>query len=66
MMDRVQDLFNLFQLNFVPDVGIGDGLFASSDWSPNKRERDVIFAPFGGAETLYVLPPASCVFRYAK
>lgn len=59
MMDRVQDLFNLFQLNFVPDVGIGDGLVASSDWSPNKRERDVILDPFLSPGTLYVLDSAS-------
>ena len=46
MMDRVQDLFNLFQLNFVPDVGFGNGRFASSDWPANNRERGVIFDPF--------------------
>ena len=46
MMNRVQDLFNLFQLNFVPDVGFGNGRFASSDWPANNRERGVIFDPF--------------------
>lgn len=66
MMDRVQDLFISFQGNFVPDVDFVNGRFASSDWPANKRERGVIFDPFWGAETLYVLPPASCVFSYAK
>ena len=51
-MDRVQDLFNLFQLNFVPEVGFGDGWFASSDWPANKRERDVIFDPFLGVRNI--------------
>ena len=46
MMDSVQDLFNLFQPNFVPDIGFGNRRFASSDWPANKRERDVIFDPF--------------------
>ena len=31
---------------FVPEVGFGNGWFASSDWPANKRERDVIFDPF--------------------
>ena len=51
---------------FVPEVGFGNGWFASSDWPANKRERDVIFDPFLNPGTLYVLDSASCVFRYAK
>lgn len=35
-----------FFVDFVPDVGFGNGWFASSDWPANKRERDVIFDPF--------------------
>lgn len=35
-----------FLIGFVPDVGFGNGRFASSDWPANKRERDVIFDPF--------------------
>ena len=35
-----------FFVDFVPDVGFGNGQFASSDWPANKRERDVIFDPF--------------------
>lgn len=46
MMDWVQDLFIPFQGCFVPDVGFGNGLFASSDWPANKRKRDVMFDPF--------------------
>lgn len=46
MMDMIQDLFNLFQLSFVPDVGFGNGWITSPDWPANKRERDVIFDPF--------------------
>ena len=66
---RLQHPTGLFILtDFVPDAGFGNGRFASSDWPANKRERDMIFDPFfwGGSETLYVLPPASCVFSYAK
>lgn len=66
MMDMIQDLFNLFQLSFVPDVGFGNGWITSPDWPANKRERDVIFDPFLSPGTLYVLDSASCVFRYAK
>jgi len=46
MMDWVQDLFIPFWCSFVPDVGFGNGRFASSDWPANKRERDVMFDPF--------------------
>ena len=46
MVDRVQDLFIPFRCCFVPEVGFGNGWFASSDWPANKRERDVIFDPF--------------------
>lgn len=46
MMDRVQDLFIPFQCSFVPEVGFGNGRFASSDWPANKREWDVIFDSF--------------------
>lgn len=35
-----------FFVDFVPDIGFGNGWFASSDWPANKRERDVIFDPF--------------------
>ena len=35
-----------FFVDFVSDVGFGNGWFASSDWPANKRERDVIFDPF--------------------
>ena len=35
-----------FFVDFVPDVGFGNGQFASSDWPANKRERGVIFDPF--------------------
>ena len=66
MMDRVQDLFNLFQLNFVPDVGIGDGLFASSDWSPNKRERDVIFDPFLSPRNIICFGTRQAVFSVTR
>ena len=46
MMDRAQDLFIPFRCCFVPEVGFGNGWFASSDWPENKRERGVIFDPF--------------------
>ena len=61
-MDRVQDLFNLFQLNFVPDVGFGNGWFASSDWPANKRKRDVIFDPFLEVRNIICFDPGKLCF----
>ena len=52
--------------SFVPDVGFGNGWFASLRWPANKRERNVIFDPFLSPGTLYVLDSASYIFRNAK
>ena len=63
LMDRVQDLFVPFQCNFVPDVGFGNGWFASSDWPANKRERDVIFDPFLGVRNIICFAPGKLCFQ---
>ena len=62
MMDRVQDLFIPFQCSFVPDVGFGNGWFASSDWPANKWERDVIFDPFLGVRNIICFAPGKLCF----
>ena len=68
MMDWVQDVFVPFQCSFVPDIGFGNGLFASSDWPVNRRDRNVIFDPFFKSPEHYMFrdSAASCVFSYAK
>ena len=62
MMDWAQDLFIPLQGNFVPDVGFGNGWFASSDWPANKRERDGIFDPFLGVRNIICFAPGKLCF----
>ena len=66
LMDRVQDLFVPFQCNFVPDVGFGNGWFASSDWPANKRERDVIFDPFLSPRNIICFGTRQAVFSVTR
>ena len=51
-----------FFVGFVPDVGFGNGWFASSDWPANKRERDVIFDPFLGVRNMICFAPGKLCF----
>lgn len=66
MMDSVQDLFNLFQPNFVPDIGFGNRRFASSDWPANKWERGVIFDPFFESPEHYMFGTQQAVFSVTR
>ena len=67
---KLQHPTGLFILtDFVPDVGFGNGMIrllrlAGEQAGTGRDIRPVFFG--GGSETLYVLPPASCVFSYAK
>ena len=51
-----------FLIGFVPDVGFGNGRFASSDWPANKRERGVIFDPFLGVRNMICFAPGKLCF----
>ena len=51
-----------FLIGFVPDVGFGNGWFASSDWPANKGERDVIFDPFLGVRNIICFAPGKLCF----
>ena len=51
-----------FLIGFVPDVGFGNGRFASSDWPANKRERCVIFDPFLGVRNMICFAPGKLCF----
>lgn len=62
-MDRVQDLFIPFRCFFVPDVGFGNGGFASLRWPANKRERDGIFDPFLGVRNIICFDPGKLCFQ---
>ena len=66
MMDSVQDLFNLFQPNFVPDIGFGNRRFASSDWPANKWERGVIFDPFLSPRNMICFGTQQAVFSVTR
>ena len=66
MMDWVQDLFIPFQGCFVPDVGFGNGLFASLHWPENKRERDVIFDPFLSPRNMICFGTRQAVFSVTR
>ena len=66
MMELVQDLFILFWCSFVPDVGLGNGWFASSDWPANKRERDVIFDPFLSPRNIICFGTRQAVFSVTR
>ena len=66
MMDWIQDLFIPFQGSFVPDVGFGNGRFASSDWPANKRERDVIFDPFLSPRNIICFGTRQAVFSVTR
>ena len=66
MMELVQDLFILFWCSFVPDVGLGNGWFASSDWPANKRERDVIFDPFLSPRNMICFGTRQAVFSVTR
>ena len=52
--------------DFVPDVGFGNGWFASSDWPANKRERDVIFDPFLSPRNIICFGTQQAVFSVTR
>ena len=53
-------------IGFVPDVGFGNGQFASSDWPANKRERDVIFDPFLSPRNIICFGTRQAVFSVTR
>ena len=53
-------------IGFVPDVGFGNGRFASSDWPANKRERDVIFDPFLSPRNMICFGTQQAVFSVTR
>ena len=55
-----------FFVDFVPDVGFGNGWFASSDWPANKRERDVIFDPFLSPRNIICFGTQQAVFSVTR
>ena len=55
-----------FFVDFVPDVGFGNGWFASSDWPANKRERDVIFDPFLSPRDIICFGTRQAVFSVTR
>ena len=55
-----------FFVDFVPDVGFGNGWFASSDWPANKRERDVIFDPFLSPRDIICFGTQQAVFSVTR
>lgn len=55
-----------FFIRFVPDVGFGNGWFASSDWPANKRERDVIFDPFLSPRNIICFGTQQAVFSVTR
>lgn len=55
-----------FLIGFVPDVGFGNGWFASSDWPANKRERDVIFDPFLSPRNIICFGTRQAVFSVTR
>lgn len=55
-----------FFIRFVPDVGFGNGWFASSDWPANKRERDVLFDPFLSPRNIICFGTQQAVFSVTR
>ena len=55
-----------FFIRFVPDVGFGNGWFASSDWPANKWERGVIFDPFLSPRNIICFGTQQAVFSVTR
>ena len=55
-----------FFVDFVPDVGFGNGQFASSDWPANKWERGVIFDPFLSPRNMICFGTRQAVFSVTR
>ena len=51
---------------FVPEVGFGNGWFASSDWPANKWERGVIFDPFLSPRNMICFGAQQAVFSVTR
>lgn len=50
----------------VPEVGFGNGWFASLRWPANKRERDVIFDPFLSPRNIICFGTQQAVFSVTR
>ena len=50
----------------VPEVGFGNGWFASLRWPANKRERDVIFDPFLSPRNIICFGTRQAVFSVTR
>lgn len=51
---------------FVPEVGFGNGRFASLRWPANKRERDGIFDPFLSPRNIICFGTQQAVFSVTR